>query len=601
VQVENLLREWRASPERALTIALCDALADRGAIPAGTTDYEVVLHVGGYAGVRYGEDPEVLVAVGRMYLVAGEMRRALTPLAQAAKLSSSPAAFRLLGVLLLRMGQAKRAVQAFDRAIEGGIDDAETRAWHASAEAYKQVQEELGAEVVAERVAQGLETRQPLDGGGVASSVPGTVPGGFSAASAAIDDAATPMPPPRAVMSSVTEVMPSRMSAGDFVPPPFPIAEEDTATDTRDPRPAGSSRPSPLPGDHDSPISSLPGQNMDSTLKAARPALSFGRDDDPSSMDDPTAVISVKRLLDSRYVQADAPGRRVPDAQAGRRPQSTGVDFDLDRDGLVMDDLETNVYGSEDSATQSELVTGQVRIQAQAEAARAPEPTMAAPADAPAAPAPEAGRVPAIASKTVPIVAEDRSDASHGTGAPLAKPVDAAAGTNRPAKRGGASMTVAAMVVLVIVGAGVGLRAGKLPWLAQHLPPWASQGANDSMPVQPEVTAAQGPSTARVEPVGAAASSGAPSAEVAPTTAAAVQPASASIATPPPTAPITAAPSTGAPVRTAAPRSPAPSGTPVAQPPRRQPPRAPTATPTTTPKEAPDAPIWLGDPELQNQ
>lgn len=587
MQVENLLREWRASPERALTIALCDALADRGAVPAGTTDYEVVLHVGGYAGVRYGEDPEVLVAVGRMYLVAGEMRRALTPLAQAAKLSSSPAAFRLLGVLLLRMGQAKRAVQAFDRAIEGGIDDAETRAWHASAEAYKQVQEELGAEVVAERVAQGLETRQPLDGGGVASGVPGTVPGGFSAAAA---DAAAPMPPPRAMMSSVTEVMPSRMSAGDFVPPPFPMAEEDTATDTQDPRPAESSPPSPLPGDRDSPISSLPAQNMDSTLKAARPALSFGRDDDPSSMDDPTAVISVKRLLDSRYVQADAPARRIPDAEAGRRPQSSGVDFDLDRDGLGIEDLETNVYGAEDSATQSELVTGQVRIQA--EAARAPEPTIAAPAAAPAAPAPEAGRVPAIASKTVAIAAEDRSDASHGTGAPLAKPVDAAAGTSRPAKRGGASMAVAAVVVLLIVGAGVGLRAGKLPWLAQHLPPWASQGANDSMPVQPEVTAAQGPATAAagVEPVGAAASSGAPTAEVAPTTTAAAPTVSASIATPPTAAPSTAAPS-----------SPTPPTTPVAQPPRRTTPRAPTATPTTTPKETPDAPIWLGDPELKNE
>ena len=131
-------------------------LAERGETETGTLSVELVREVGREAEAMYPDDSEILLAVGRMYLAGGEIQKALRPLTRAGKITASSRAFRLLGEVLLRLGDAQVAVAMFKRAIQDGEDDPDTEGWYASAKAYVPIQEAHGDAVVAQSVAAGL-------------------------------------------------------------------------------------------------------------------------------------------------------------------------------------------------------------------------------------------------------------------------------------------------------------------------------------------------------------------------------------------------------------------------------------------------------------
>ncbi|MEJ7735247.1 MAG: hypothetical protein WKG00_39435, partial [Polyangiaceae bacterium] len=174
----DLLARWRASPSPADAIALCHGLAEvfgvrapgpepaepRPAAPVGFHD--VVVEVGRGASDRWAEDAEVLLAVGRMYLSAGGLLRdAASIIVRGARLvPTDPRAFRLLGETLLRRGDARRAVHAFERAILGGLKDPDTRAWHRRSRAYEWLQNRFGEAAVIDALARDLGEAPP--GGG---------------------------------------------------------------------------------------------------------------------------------------------------------------------------------------------------------------------------------------------------------------------------------------------------------------------------------------------------------------------------------------------------------------------------------------------------
>jgi len=72
-----------------------------------------------------------------MFLAWRELSAALTTLVRAATLAPhEPLTFRLLGEVLFRRGDPVRAARVLDRAMAGGMTDADTRSWHAAARAY---------------------------------------------------------------------------------------------------------------------------------------------------------------------------------------------------------------------------------------------------------------------------------------------------------------------------------------------------------------------------------------------------------------------------------------------------------------------------------
>jgi tetratricopeptide (TPR) repeat protein len=175
-RLDDLLARWRADPRASTTIALCQALAEGCSQPGGSPeDQALAVGVGRAAATRYPEDASVLLAVGRMYLAAGELSEARTIVVKAARLVPDDGrAFRLLGEMQLRRGDARRAEKAFERAISLGIGDSDTHEWLDRAHASLDLQQTRGNEAVAEEVARILAGRaatlQPT--GRPGSSVP---------------------------------------------------------------------------------------------------------------------------------------------------------------------------------------------------------------------------------------------------------------------------------------------------------------------------------------------------------------------------------------------------------------------------------------------
>src|SRR5580700_1297942 len=129
--IDELAARWRALPDAAMTIALCDAL--RGA-PRGT----LVDEVGARASRDHAADPSVLVATARMYMAAQRLGDAQTVLVSAGKAAQTNAqVYRWLGEVLLRRGDAERAVRGLERAIQFGASDPETRLWSERAKVFK--------------------------------------------------------------------------------------------------------------------------------------------------------------------------------------------------------------------------------------------------------------------------------------------------------------------------------------------------------------------------------------------------------------------------------------------------------------------------------
>jgi tetratricopeptide (TPR) repeat protein len=150
--LDELLKSWRSNPDADATIAACSYL--------GSSDREeLIREVGASAETWHGGDARVMLAVGRMYLDAAMLQEAQTSLVAAGKAQPRDAsAFRYLGEVLLRRGDAQRAEKVLARAVElGGAED-DVELWHERAVLYSALQKRVGPEAVAAEVARSMPT-----------------------------------------------------------------------------------------------------------------------------------------------------------------------------------------------------------------------------------------------------------------------------------------------------------------------------------------------------------------------------------------------------------------------------------------------------------
>ncbi len=152
---EQLLEDWRSNPDAESTVALCARL---GAAPRE----DLVREVGVRSEQWHANDGEVMLAVGRMYLDAGLLAEAQNALVNAGKANARDGrAFRYLGEVLLRRGDAGRAEKVLQRALQLGATDPETKVWHDRSHVYVALQKRVGPQAVAQEVARTLPARAP--------------------------------------------------------------------------------------------------------------------------------------------------------------------------------------------------------------------------------------------------------------------------------------------------------------------------------------------------------------------------------------------------------------------------------------------------------
>lgn len=152
---EQLLEAWRSNPDADSTVALCTSL---GAAPRE----DLVREVGVRAEQWHGNDGEVMLAVGRMYLDAGLLAESQGALVNAGKANPRDGrAFRYLGEVLLRRGDASRAEKVLQRAMQLGATDPETKVWHDRSVVYVALQKRVGPQAVAQEVARTLPAKAP--------------------------------------------------------------------------------------------------------------------------------------------------------------------------------------------------------------------------------------------------------------------------------------------------------------------------------------------------------------------------------------------------------------------------------------------------------
>jgi len=186
--LDQLIQRWRANPRPAVTLALCQSLAEYGEDKrrdaASHSDewasyLELTNEIGSVIDKQHAAEIDVLVTAARMHLSAGAILWAQQVAIRAAKLRpDEPAAFRVLGEALLRRGDAKRAIRALERAVEGGLDDARTRVWRDRAKFYADMQEKRGPDAVRDEVRRVLGTKasqMPPPGGAGTSLPPGVL------------------------------------------------------------------------------------------------------------------------------------------------------------------------------------------------------------------------------------------------------------------------------------------------------------------------------------------------------------------------------------------------------------------------------------------
>src|SRR3982751_4057758 len=122
--LDELLRQWRSNPDADATIALCSFLGN-------SAREELIREVAASADTWHAEDARVMLAVGRMHLDAGLLAEAQASLVLAGKANGRQAsAFRFLGEVLLRRGDAVRAEKVLARALQLEPDEPEARVWH---------------------------------------------------------------------------------------------------------------------------------------------------------------------------------------------------------------------------------------------------------------------------------------------------------------------------------------------------------------------------------------------------------------------------------------------------------------------------------------
>jgi predicted Zn-dependent protease len=228
--IDELAIRWRSRPDAKATIALCDALRST---PRST----LVEEVGARASRDHADDAAVLLSTARMYIAAQRLGDAQTVLVTAGKVAPRDAQiYRLLGEVLLRRGDAERAIRVLERALHFGAKDAETRLWSERANVFKSMQATAGMRAVATEV----QRTAPLE---------------------------APRPEMRSISDSTTEVKVVKA-------PPLGRADDDDEDVTRRPAPIPKSvRKSPDPPSAPK-YAANTGPNM--------VALPLGGDDEPS-------------------------------------------------------------------------------------------------------------------------------------------------------------------------------------------------------------------------------------------------------------------------------------------------------------------------------
>jgi hypothetical protein len=147
--IEDIARRWKAQPDAAGAIELCDVLRKSSPIAWGP----LIDEVGKLASERHSSNGDVLVAVARLYAAVERLSDAQGLLVSAGRVSPrDPGVFRLLGEVLLRRGDAERAEKVFVRAQQLGASDPETHRWIERAKTLKPVQAKAGPRAVANEV-----------------------------------------------------------------------------------------------------------------------------------------------------------------------------------------------------------------------------------------------------------------------------------------------------------------------------------------------------------------------------------------------------------------------------------------------------------------
>jgi len=524
----------RVERDRDAMLDRCEALADCCELSPTSLDPQVVLRKGREALLRYPEDVEIQVAVGRLLLAVGQLEGALHTLSGAARLGAGARTYRLLGETLLRLGDAQIAKAMLKRAIKDGEDDPETRDWYESAKAYAAIQTDVGCEMVAREVAR------TLDGGGC--------------------------PPPPVPFAART------LDAGGCPPPPVPFAE---VAGTTAPEPSAPVAMAPVP-EKTSREPSLP--RFPSVLDEPASAPAFAQPPlplftEPTLPESVPAETSQRAQLDTDVSSVCTQARTRSDAPCTIDLEPAAeVDFDLD-----VDELQT-----------TELVQ-EVTLE------RTVPPVDAKPAPEAPTITPPAAVIPlADSSKLVPSRSQTvdmRLWEANVDARPMWKPrasTPARSSRGPRWKRGRVPVTVVAVLASALVatfgyvrfGARVDVERGAIA--ATH--PEADKSRSQSpveaeAPAPPAATEAPAPVEPVAEPVATATAASAKSASAAPSS----TPAHRAAAHSKPAAPAAA---------------PAPAPAPVAAAPRATATSAPRpAAPAPKAKSGHAASIWPGDPE----
>jgi hypothetical protein len=146
--LDELVARWRKNPDPESTLALC---AHLGTSP----EMELIHEVASLAEAWHKGNHPVMLSVGRMYLDAGLLAEAQAALTQAGRLAPTDAeAYRHLGEVLLRRGDAIRSEKTLARAIQLGDGHPDTHLWHERAVVYVALQKRQGLTAVADEVAR---------------------------------------------------------------------------------------------------------------------------------------------------------------------------------------------------------------------------------------------------------------------------------------------------------------------------------------------------------------------------------------------------------------------------------------------------------------
>jgi hypothetical protein len=146
--LDQLADRWKKNPDADSTIQLCGALR-------GSVRMTLVQQVGTLAVQKHASNVPVLLAVSKMYMMTQRLAEAQSVLVAAGKISPREGSiYRTLGEVLLRRGDAARAEKVFERAIQFGADNDDTRMWLERTRVYKAMQAKAGSRAVAAEVAR---------------------------------------------------------------------------------------------------------------------------------------------------------------------------------------------------------------------------------------------------------------------------------------------------------------------------------------------------------------------------------------------------------------------------------------------------------------